>query len=114
MTIYLKKSITPEALAAMSRNTMVDGGAIEANVMEKFTKVLQERLDKIPNATLRKAIDESVRENSIDKLVKADVSQVEKIVDDSFNEITKALGIAPKAPPAPPAYTPPPRTYGGK
>lgn len=116
MTIYLKKTITPEALAAMSRNTIVEGGAIDADVMTKFNKVLADRLAKIPNATLKKAVEESIRETATNQLVKATPSTVEKIVDDSFAEITKALGIAPPKPaPAPePAWTPPPRRSGGK
>jgi hypothetical protein len=114
--IKLKKSLTDEALAAMSRNTMVDGGAVDKDVMAQFEKVLKERLDKIPNATLKKAIDESVRETATDKLMKATPAQVTKIVDDAFDDITKQLGIKPAPPPPPPqpTYTPPPRSYGGK
>lgn len=113
--IRLKKSITPEALAAMSRNTMVDGGAVDKDVMEKFLKLLKERLDKIPNETLKKAVEEAVREKAMGKLMTATPKEVDKIVKDSFDEINKSLGAAPKKPRAP-RKKPAPRypSYGGK
>lgn len=110
--INLKKSLTDEALAAMSRNTMVDGGAIQPDVMQKFNQELKSRLDRIPNNTLKKAIEESVRENATEKLMKASVSQVPAIVETAFDDITKQLGFKKEPPPPPPA--PPPQRYGGK
>ncbi len=95
--INLKKSLTPEALAAMSRNTMVDGGGVNREVMEKFQQLLDERLAKIPNDNLKKAVEETVRQNATDKLMHATPKQVDKIVRDSFNEISKSIAApAPK------------------
>ncbi len=112
--INLKKTLTDEALAAMSRNTMVDGGAINTDVMQRFNQEMKTRLDKIPNAVLKTAIEQSIRENTTNTLMKATVSQVPKIVEDAFDAITEQLGIK-KAPPPPPPPPPPKRsTWGGK
>ena len=113
--IQLGKKLTPEALAAMTRNTIVEGGAINADVMSEFERQLKERLDKIPGAALKKAISDSVRETATKSLVDAEEWQVKTIVDKSFNEITQALGMRAPPEPARPAYTPAPRSsYGGK
>lgn len=112
--IKLRKSITPDALAAMSRNTIVEGGAVNAEVLKAFQKLLNERLEKISNEPLRKAVEEAVREQALEKLLTATPKQVKKIVDDSFNDITKALGATPKKPRAPRKRTATPRYYGGK
>jgi hypothetical protein len=116
--IKLKKTLTEEALTAMSRNTLIDGGGIDKEVMEKFLKLLAERLEKIPNENLKRAIDESVREKAMEKLMTATVKDVDKIVKGAFDDIVQALGVAPKKPRAPRKKPAAPRSpswgYGGK
>jgi hypothetical protein len=114
--INLKKTLKPEDLAAMTRNTMVDGGGVDKSVMEKFNQLLAERLEKIPSQPLRKAIDEAVREKAMGKLLDATPKQVDKILKDSFNEIAQSLGIAEPKPkkPAAPKAPPPSSSSGGK
>ena len=115
--IRLKKTLTEEALTAMSRNTLIDGGGVDKEVMDKFLKLLGERLEKIPNENLKKAIEEAVREKAMEKLMTATVKDVDKIVKGAFDDISKALGLAPKKPRAPrkkPASSYPSWGYGGK
>ena len=116
--IQLGKKLTPEALEAMSRNTIVQGGAIDNDVMSEFERLLKERLDKVPGGALKKAIGDSVRETATKSLLNAKESQVKKIVDKSFNDILESMGM--RAPPAAaepaPSFAPAPRrsSFGGK
>jgi hypothetical protein len=115
--IQLNKKLTPEALEAMSRNTIVQGGAIDNDVMSEFERLLKERLDKVPGGALKKAIGDSVRETATKSLLNAKEAQVKKIVDKSFNDILESMGMrAPEPPREPPAFAPPPRrsSFGGK
>lgn len=117
--IKLGKSITKEALEAMSRNTIVEGGAVNADVLKAFDDTLALKLVSMKNATLKKAVADAVKDDALEKLLQANVAQVPAIVEQSLQKISKDMGIAVSTPvnqpAARPAYTPsPPRSYGGK
>lgn len=95
---------TPKQPAA---NTNGLSGSIE----QQLDTVLAARLKGISNPKLRKAIEESVREEALKKLAKIMPGEIARAVEASIAEISKSLGGAvPRRPTSPTS----PSSYGGK